>query len=129
MAADAFDAAFADFVTSAGLAEAGVDVAALKEFILRAALPKAHVAEKLAGLRDELATIEHERWSHWQQYMHGKCRAEATEPGALVVPANLVSQWERQAATGFANLAEKEQESDREQVDRYLPLLAERLSA
>lgn len=129
MPSETFDTAFAEYASSAGLAQAGVDLAALKAFILRTTLPKACVSERLKGLRNELASIEHERWSHWQRYQHGKCRLDDDEPGALIIPAALVSQWERQAAAQFYELTEKERESDREQVDRYLPLLDRRLSA
>lgn len=126
---DKFDVAFDDYVTRAGLAAAGVDIAALKSFLLAKTLPKARVASVLAGVRDDLAAIEHERWSHWQRYMHAQCRPDPHDPGALVIPAALVEQWTRQADTQFVDLSDKEQESDREQVDRYLPFLVERLSA
>ncbi len=121
---DAFD----DYVTSAGLAAAGVDVAALKAFVVANAVPKARMASRLTELRDSLAAIEHDRWGHWQRYMHTRCHAAAGEAGSLVIPADLVEQWTRQADTAFAELSPKEQDSDREQVDRYLPLLIERLS-
>lgn len=126
---DAFDRAFDDYAASAGLAAAGVDVVALKAFVVASAVPKARVASRLACLRDDLAAIEHDRWSHWQRYMHAQCHSAPSELGALVIPANLVEQWTRQADTAFANLSPKEQDSDREQVDHYLPFLIERLSA
>jgi hypothetical protein len=128
MAQDKFDRAYTSYVDSAGLGRAGVDVVALKQFILEVTLPKARIAGKLQALRDDLAAIEHERWADWQLYQHSQCRADDGEAGALVIPADLVAQWERQAATEFCDLMEKERESDREQVDRYLPFLVERLA-
>lgn len=80
----------------------------------------------LNGLIDELAAIEHERWSHWQRYMHSKGVRQAD--GSLVLPAELVERWERQAATDYDDLPDKEQESDREQVNRYLPIIAAALN-
>jgi len=76
----------------------------------------------LDGLVERLAAIEHERWAHWQRYMHDKGRPQAD--GSLVLPAEFVSQWETQIATGYAELSEAEKESDREQVRRYLPTIA-----
>jgi hypothetical protein len=52
------------------------------------------------ALIEELAAIEHERWSHWQRYVHAK--AVRRPDGSLVLSAELV---------------------DREQVRRYLPVL------
>jgi hypothetical protein len=80
---------------------------------------------KLDELTEQLATIEHERWSHWQAYMHGKCEPRAD--GSLVIPANLVAQWERQTAMSYGALSEAEKESDREQVRRYLPMVLREL--
>lgn len=79
------------------------------------------IDEILDRLVDDLASIEHERWAHWQRYMHGKGVAQSD--GSLLIPAHLVAQWERQIATPFAALSEQEKDSDREQVQRYLPLL------
>lgn len=82
-------------------------------------------------LREQLAAIEHQRWSDWQQYMHNLCVRE-TNPllygHSLVIPAELVARWERQIATPYAELTEAEKASDREQVDRYWPLIAELLA-
>lgn len=63
---------------------------------------------------EDLASIEHERWSHWQQYMHGK--GTRLEDGSLLLPSELVSQWERQISTPYSQLTELEKESDRDQV-------------
>ncbi len=81
----------------------------------------------LDGLVDALAAIEHERWAHWQRYVHSK--AERQADGSLIIPAELVAQWERQIATPFEQLSDQEKESDREQVQRYLPLLKSKLTS
>jgi hypothetical protein len=73
-------------------------------------------------LLEVLAAVEHERWSHWQRYMHSKCVRHGNE-GALLIPADLVKQWEKQIATPYSELSEAEKESDREQVRKYLPLI------
>ena len=74
-----------------------------------------------ATLVDQLAAIEHERWAHWQSYIHAK--AFRREDGALVIPAELVEHWEKQIETPYGHLSAKEQESDKEQVERYLPII------
>jgi hypothetical protein len=80
---------------------------------------------KLEGLIEKLADVEHERWSHWQRYLHSKC--ERIGDGSLVIPAHLVEQWESQMNTPYSALSESEKESDREQVRRYLPIIADAL--
>jgi hypothetical protein len=74
-----------------------------------------------AALIDALAAIEHERWAHWQRYLHSKGRIQ--DDGSLLLPAELVERWERQIDTKFENLSEDEKDSDREQVLKYLPLV------
>jgi hypothetical protein len=71
---------------------------------------------------ETLASIEHERWSHWQSYLHscGTLRPD----GALVLPADLIERWSDQMRTEYPALSEEEKESDREQVRRYLPIIA-----
>lgn len=75
---------------------------------------------------DRLAALEHERWAHWQQYVHDHC--ERRDDGSLVVPAELVARWQTQIETPYAELSADEQESDREQVRRYLPAIIDELS-
>jgi hypothetical protein len=78
-------------------------------------------------LVEDLAAIEHERWAHWQRYMHDK--GNRLPDGSLILPADLVRRWESQIATGYSDLSESEKNSDREQVRRYLPLIAAALAA
>ena len=75
----------------------------------------------IGNLTEELASIEHERWSHWQRYMHSMGRRQPD--GSLIIPAELVQRWDRQAATSYNSLSSEEKESDRQQVGRYLPII------
>lgn len=74
------------------------------------------------ALTEALARIEHERWAHWQRYMHSCCEV-IDDTGSLLIPAHLVDRWKRQIETPYEYLSEAEKESDREQVRRYLPLV------
>ena len=80
----------------------------------------------LNELLETLASVEHERWAHWQRYMHSRCVAQGDE-GALLIPADLVRQWEKQIGTPYSELTDAEKESDREQVRKYLPLIVNAL--
>jgi len=83
--------------------------------------------ERLGGEQaiQRLAAIEHERWAHWQRYVHDQC--ESKEDGSLVIPAELVARWEAQIKTPYNELTDDEQQSDREQVARYLPAIYDQL--
>lgn len=72
-------------------------------------------------LMSRLAEVEHERWAHWQRYLHDQC--VQGEDGALIIPAELVERWSTQIDTPYSELSEAERESDREQVRRYLPII------
>ncbi|SDQ22340.1 hypothetical protein [Leucobacter chromiiresistens] len=75
---------------------------------------------------DRLAAIEHERWAHWQEYVHSRCERRAD--GSLVIPPELVARWESQIRTHYSDLSTEERESDREQVLKYLPVIVDILS-
>lgn len=70
---------------------------------------------------EALAALEHERWSHWQRYLHSKCIPR--DDGSLTIPAELVARWTAQMSTPYGGLSEKEKESDREQVRQTLELI------
>ena len=71
---------------------------------------------------EKLADIEHQRWSHWQKYMHSKMQ---THKGDFIIPGILVEHWERQIKTAYKDLSEREKEEDRKQVRRYLPMFTD----
>jgi hypothetical protein len=75
--------------------------------------------------REQLAAIEHERWADWQKWVHAQMTDEYTAGGklAFTIPIETVVRWQTQITTPYKKLSEKEKDSDREQVDRYLPLL------
>ena len=86
----------------------------------------AHLVERIEGLMEQLADIEHERWGKWQAYMHSKCVEHENGKGEWVCfPAELYRRWERQINTPYAELSEAEKESDREQVRPYLKLITD----
>jgi hypothetical protein len=80
---------------------------------------KSHMS--FESLVEELAALEHQRWAHWQKYVHDK--GQRQPDGSIVLPADLVARWERQINTQYADLTAEEKDSDREQVKKYRPLL------
>jgi hypothetical protein len=54
--------------------------------------------------------------------VHSKCIPQGND-GALLIPPDLVARWEKQIGTPYSELSDKEKESDREQVRKYLPLI------
>jgi len=93
-------------------------------------MPQKNRVERLLrdeGLVEELAAIEHERWSHWQRYLHDQCEQGAD--GSLTIPPHLVRRWATQMTTPHAELSEAEKDSERDQVERYLPIIERALGA
>jgi len=82
---------------------------------------------KKAELVEQLAAVEHARWAHWQRYVHNQC--ERLPDGRLIIPSDLVERWEEQIETPYERLSEKEKDSDREQVEKILPILAKFVEA
>ncbi|MFG1892164.1 hypothetical protein ACGFIR_30395 [Micromonospora sp. NPDC049051] len=76
---------------------------------------------RAAQVMEQLAAVEHERWSHWQRYLHSQCVPAGD--GSLIIPAALVARWTEQMSTAYADLTEAEKESDREQVRKYLSVI------
>jgi len=89
-------------------------------------MDKEFIEAALGRMIEALASIEHERWAHWQRYVHGKGQLQAD--GSLLIPADSVQRWERQIATPYTALSEEEKKSDRDQVQRYLSIIAEGLA-
>ena len=80
--------------------------------------------KQIEEIREKLAEIEHERWSDWQAWCHKILRENCPSPELEAV----LERWDRQIATPYKDLSEAEKQSDREQVDRYLPLIQSLIS-
>jgi len=74
-------------------------------------------------LKEKLADIEHQRWADWQKWCHKILRENCPSPELEKV----LKRWDKQISTNYKDLTEKEKDSDREQVDRYLPILQKEL--
>lgn len=68
---------------------------------------------------EELADIEHQRWSDWQAWCHKILRENCPSPELEKV----LERWDKQIATPYKDLSEQEKQSDRDQVARYFPIL------
>jgi hypothetical protein len=71
-------------------------------------------------MREKLAKVQHEIWSHWMRYLFSVCE-EAN--GNLIIPPDKVKRWKRQMITPYQFLTEEEKESDREQADKVLNII------
>lgn len=90
-------------------------------------MDRGELNRSLDELLEQLASIEHDRWSHWQRYLHSK--GVRQPDGSLLLPSELVRHWETQLETSYDQLSDSEKESDREQVRKYLPIIAAQLSS
>ena len=63
------------------------------------------------------ADLEHKRWTGWQSYLFSK--SKWTKNGYLI-PKELCFRWQKQIDTPYSKLSEKEKESDRKEVRKYL---------
>ena len=74
---------------------------------------------KKEEMYEKLSAIEHERWADWQKWSHKILRENCPSPELEKV----LERWDRQIATPYSELSEKEKQSDRDQVDRYWYLI------
>jgi len=90
-------------------------------------MERKRIDDALRNKLEDFARIEHERWTHWQMYMHSK---GARQPdGSLLIPADLVERWDRQLSTRYEDLSEKEKDSDREQVLKYFSQIVDAIAS
>ena len=68
--------------------------------------------------RERIAAVQHEIWSHWMRYLFSVCPPDSFGNG--IIPAEKAQRWQRQMNTDYANLTDKERESDRDQADKVL---------
>lgn len=77
-------------------------------------------------LREELASIEHERWADWQKYCHSVLR---NAPILKLSQEDILVRWDRQINTPYEQLTDKEKASDMEQVNRYWNLIEDHVKS
>ncbi len=74
-------------------------------------------------LIEQLAEKEHASWSHWMTYLFAQ--STANPDGSATIPEDLVERWQRQAQTNYSDLTEREKQSDRNRVEKILPIIEE----
>jgi hypothetical protein len=62
-------------------------------------------------IREKLADLVHQQWIHWMRYMVDNSTDEN------------IQRWVRQMNTAYADLSEKEKDSDREWADKILEVI------
>lgn len=70
-------------------------------------------------LIERLADAEHASWARWMDYLFSQC-TQPEKTNYLIIPGLLVERWRRQAATAYADLSEREKQSDRDEVAHIL---------
>lgn len=73
------------------------------------------------NLREELANYAHESWSGWIEYMFKF--GEKQDDGSLLLRADKVERWKRQAETPYGALSSEERDSDRVEADTILTIV------
>jgi len=73
--------------------------------------PRYAKLRELKALRELLADLEHRQWAHWTRYILDN-----------LTPEN-IERWKRQIDAPYAQLSEKEKDSDREWADKVIALL------
>jgi hypothetical protein len=72
-------------------------------------------------LIEQLADKEHDSWARWMRYLFSKC--EFLPDGRVAIPPELMGRWVRQSTTPYAELSEREKQSDRDEVAHILPII------
>lgn len=71
--------------------------------------------------RERISDVQHDIWAHWMRWVFHIC--PTNEDGSVTIPQHLVERWQRQINTPYADLTEREKDSDREQADKVLNVL------
>jgi hypothetical protein len=74
-----------------------------------------------SDLREQLAALAHAQWSGWMVYLFGL--SHSNDDGTITIPANVAARWQGQIATPYAELSEREKDSDRVEADRVLAII------
>lgn len=67
---------------------------------------------------EKLSSIQHAIWSHWMKYQFSI--ATLQKGGHVVIRKSLVDRWKKQMNTEYKDLNEKEKQSDRDIVLKFM---------
>lgn len=73
-------------------------------------------------LREKLADLCHQQWSGWMAYLFS--RSTENPDGTITIPTQLANRWNRQRQTDYTDLEPSEQNSDRNEADKFILLIA-----
>jgi hypothetical protein len=78
------------------------------------------ITARNVGIKEDLADVSHEIWSHWMRYLFSRCEDDDL---GMVIDWPDAEHWKRQMNTPYDELTEKEKKSDREQADKILKVI------
>lgn len=76
----------------------------------------------IRGRREALADLCHRQWSGWMEYLFSKC-IRVENRAYMAIPVWAEGRWRRQASTKYDDLTSSEQDSDREEADKFIEIL------
>lgn len=72
-------------------------------------------------LRERIASVQHEIWSHWMNYLFSV--SVENKDGSVTISKDYTQRWKRQMLMSYRELSQEEQTSDMEQADKVIDLL------
>lgn len=83
----------------------------------------AFLAQAMRSTREELAELAHDAWSAWVE--ETLSQGVFDRDGTVILPADLVLDWQRLRATAYQELSEREKRDARGMADRVIALWCE----
>ena len=76
-------------------------------------------------MKEKLANLIHEIWSHWMIYLFSRCAIiqDQNNSKKYVIPNHLVRRWMRQINTKYSDLPAYEKQSDRDHADKIISVI------
>lgn len=72
-------------------------------------------------LREKLADYAHQAWSRWMKHLFGL--SLQVSDGSVIIPADNVVGWRREAETDYADQSNVARWADRDEADKVLAIL------
>jgi len=73
---------------------------------------------------EDLADQEHDSWARWMEHLFNK--SEKNKDGTVTIPKDKVDRWERQMKTDYDDLSNKEKESDKKEVRKFIKIIKDK---